>query len=64
MAQVDVEEIVDHLSSEFKRALQRTIEKELDVVNPDINQIFRQFKREIHRACNSTEYVPDRCVRD
>jgi len=64
MARVDVEEIVDHLSSEFKRALKRTIQKELEVEDPNINRIYRQFKREISRTCNCPEYVPDRCVKD
>ncbi len=63
MAQIVVDDIVDHLSSEFKKALRRTLEKEMIGENNDINQIYRIFLKEIRRACNSTERVPDNYIR-
>lgn len=62
MAKVKVEDIVDHLDREFKRALQATFKAHAPDVRVDINRAFSDFKREVYRACNSWENVPDRYV--
>ena len=62
MAQVQVEEIVDHLSSEFRKALKRTIDRHFPDEDYNAHQVFRDFRREVRRACSTWEYVPDHCV--
>ncbi len=63
MAQIQVEEIIDHLSSEISKALAQAV----NYVDPDAdctrNELFRAFKREVRRKCSQWEKVPDRCVR-
>lgn len=62
MARVKMEEIVDHLSSEVRRALKDAVLR----VDPDIEineyELFRAFKRAIGRKCNTWENVPDSYV--
>jgi len=62
MPEVDVEEIVDHLSSEFKGALEETLRKFAPHATVDRNQLYKEFKRAIGRKCRRWESVPDRCV--
>lgn len=62
MASVKMEEIVDHLSSEVRRALEDAVRQ----VDPDsqINshELFRAFRRAIGRKCSTWERVPDHYV--
>ncbi len=62
MARVKAEEIVDHLSGEFTRALAAVFRRHAP--DADINQkaLFRDFRREVGRACGTWEHVPDRYV--
>lgn len=53
---------MDHLSSEFRRALRRSVEKIIPETEFNDRDLFRQFKREISRACNDWEDVPDQYV--
>ncbi|MEC4766345.1 hypothetical protein LPL18_003200 [Halomonas sp. CUBES01] len=63
MAQVDIEEVVDHLSREMRRALRDAV----DEVNPDSDldeyELFRAFKRAVRRKCSTWETIPDQYVR-
>jgi hypothetical protein len=65
MASVNVEAIMEHLSSQIRRALGSAVEA---VVRGDGSfderDLFRKFKREVGRKCNTWEHVPDSCVRD
>lgn len=62
MAKVKIEEVIDHLSSEMKRALEMTLEDVLPGANIDRNDLFRAFKRAVRRKCNTWEQVPDQYV--
>lgn len=59
MAKVKIEEIVDHLSSEFRRALAETMSEHFPKENFDEREIFRTFKRQVYRKCNVWEDVPN-----
>lgn len=59
MARVKMEEIVDHLSSEMRRALSDAVEEVSPNSNIDGYDLFRAFKRAIRRKCNTWERVPD-----
>lgn len=63
MAQVQPEEIVDHLSSEFRRALEEVFSEHAPGVDVDIHEVFRHFRRAVRRKCNTWETVPDRFVK-
>jgi hypothetical protein len=62
MARVQIEEIVDHLSSDIRRALGAAVEETLPSTNCDQHALFRAFKRAVWCKCNQWEQVPDRLV--
>lgn len=62
MAQVKIEEIVDHLSSEMRRALEDAVAEVLGNVQYDSYELFRAFRRAVYRKCNVWEIVPDQYV--
>lgn len=64
MARVKMEEIVDHLSSEMRRALAQTIRQEFPEVDFDERALFRKFRRNVGRRCSTWENVPDHYVDD
>ncbi|MCE7517178.1 MULTISPECIES: hypothetical protein [Halomonadaceae] len=63
MAEVEIEEIIDHLSSEMKRALEAAVQDVKPDANIDRNDLFRAFRRAVRRKCNTWETVPDQYVR-
>lgn len=62
MAQVNIEEIVDHLSSEIRRALGDAVQEVLPNAQIDAHDLFRAFRRAVGRKCNTWEEVPDQYV--
>lgn len=63
MAQVQIEEVVDHLSLEFRRALEETMKEHFPNQNFDSYAVFRTFKRQVYRKCSVWETVPDKNVK-
>lgn len=64
MARVKVEEIVDHLSTEFRKALAMTIRNEFPDASFDERALYRKFRRNVGRKCSTWERVPDHYVED
>ncbi len=64
MKKIDMEEVVDHLGSEIRRALKDAVDRNVRDERVDEYQLFRDFKRAVGRRCRKWESVPDRCVRD
>jgi hypothetical protein len=62
MAKIKIEDIVDHLSSEFRKALVEALDRVVPDADYDERELFRQFKRSIYRKCNVWEIVPDHFV--
>lgn len=62
MARVKIEEIVDHLSTEMRKALRQAIENTIPDVEYDDRELFRNFRRAVGRKCNTWEHVPDQYV--
>lgn len=63
MAQVQIEEIIDHLSGEIRRALEAAVEDVDSDIEIDSHDLFRAFKRAVGRKCSTWETVPDSYVR-
>ena len=59
MAKVKIEEVIDHLDTEIRRALEETIKTHFPNTNFDTREVFRTFKRMVGRKCNTWERVPD-----
>ena len=62
MARVKMEKIVDHLSSEIRRALVDAVEREIPGSSVDAYSLFREFRRAVGRKCSTWERVPDSYV--
>ncbi|BBQ13553.1 hypothetical protein WP1W18C01_39130 [Stenotrophomonas maltophilia] len=62
MAQVQMDEIVDHLSSEMRKALADAVREVAPEAKIDSYQLFRAFKRAVRRKCGTWETVPDGAV--
>lgn len=63
MAKVKIESIVDHLSSEMKRALEAALSNVVPAVHIDRDELFREFRREVGRKCSTWETVNDSHVK-
>lgn len=64
MARIKIEDIVDHLDREFRKALENTLEEHFPTEDFDARDVFRTFKRKIRRKCSAWENVPDQFVED
>jgi RecJ-like exonuclease len=62
MARVKMEEIVDHLSAEIKRALERAVERTCPDARFDSHELFREFRSAVRSKCRTWEHVPDQYV--
>jgi hypothetical protein len=63
MARVKIEEVVDHLSSEMRKALEDAARETVqDDGSFDPDDLFRAFKRAVGRKCSTWERVPDHYV--
>jgi len=55
MAQVRIEEIVDHLSSEMRKPLEETLREVVPNVQVDPYELVRTFRRAVRYKCNDWE---------
>jgi hypothetical protein len=62
MAQVNIEQIVDQLSSEIRKALAATIREHAPDCAVNDHAVFRTFRRQVGRKCSTWETVPDQFV--
>lgn len=62
MAKVNIEQVIDHLSIEIRRALAETIKSQVPNASFDEREAFRTFIRVVRRKCNTWEEVPDNYV--
>lgn len=66
MAEINIEEIIDHLSPDLRKALAAALEEVVGgeaEIYIDESDLFRAFKRAVSRKCRKWETVPDRFVR-
>jgi hypothetical protein len=63
MARVKIEDVIDHLDFDIKRALEHAVRNSVPDAQINRNKLFRDFKRAVYRKCSTWERVPDRYVR-
>ena len=63
MAKIKIEEIIEHLDSELKRALEDTLKECFPNQDFDARVVFKTFIKQVSRKCGSWENVPDRFVK-
>ena len=59
MAKVKIENIIDHLDFEIRKALEATLNEHFPGQSFDSRAVFRTFKKKVYRKCNVWENVPD-----
>lgn len=62
MAKVRIEEVVDYLNSEMRRALEDAVREVMPNATFDSHELFRAFRRAVSRKCGTWEQVPDQYV--
>ena len=62
MARVKIEDVIEHLRSEMRRALADAMNEVAPQAQVDPYNLFRAFKRAVRRKCNTWENVPSDCV--
>jgi len=62
MAKVKIEDVIDHLDTEIRRALEETIKSHFPNQNFNAREVFRTFVRMVGRKCSTWENVPDHYV--
>lgn len=63
MAQVKIDDIVEHLDGEFKSALDDTMREYAPNVRYNKDELFRYFVRRVYQHCSAWEDVPNALVR-
>lgn len=62
MANIKIEEIIEHLDCEIIRALDETLRIHFPNQVFDSRIVFKTFVKEVYRKCNIWESVPDQYV--
>lgn len=63
MAQVNIEDVIDHLQSEMRRALEEALKETVPGAKVDSYELFRAFRRAVRHKCSTWETVPEQYVR-
>ncbi len=63
MAKVNIEEFIEHLDREIKKALESTIREHFPNQEYNTRAVFKTFKEEVTKKCNSWENVPNKYIR-
>lgn len=63
MAEVKIEEIINHLDSDIRRALEDAVRENFPDAHVDAWALFRSFVRAVGRKCRTWERVPDQYVK-
>lgn len=62
MARIQIEEVLDHLAPEIKKAFESTFKDHFPGATYDINMLFRSFRKNLTLRYKSWAEVPDRYV--
>ncbi len=62
MARIKIEDVFSHLDNQIRRALEATLNEHFPNQNIDPRNVFRTFKRQVSRKCNTWENIPDNFV--
>lgn len=63
MAKVNIEEFVDHLDLEIRKALNATLREHFPDQDFNSRKVFKTFQHEVVKKCNSWESIPNKFIR-
>lgn len=64
MAQIKIEDMIDHLSHEMKRALEEAVRREIPDAQFDRTRLFKEFRKSVYQKCSVWETIPDHLIRN
>jgi len=62
MAKIKIEDLVKHLGFEFKKALAKTVRKQIPEANFDERELFTSFLNSVSGEFKKWENIPDEIV--
>lgn len=62
MARIKIEDIIEHLDYDMKRALEDAVQRVIPNADVDRNTLFREFRKAVGRKCSTWENVPDHYI--
>ena len=62
MARIQIEEVIDHLGPEIKKALESTFKDHFPGANYDMTMLFRSFRKNMSLRYKTWAEIPDRFV--
>lgn len=63
MAKVKIEELIDHLDRELRKALQATLREHFPDQDYTVRSVFKTFQTEVGKKCNVWEEVPNKFIK-
>jgi len=63
MAKLNIEEIINHLDLEFRKALDSTLREHFTDQEFNSRAVFKTFSKEVTKKCNSWESIPNKFIR-
>ncbi|PMD83726.1 hypothetical protein BWI97_27075 [Siphonobacter sp. BAB-5405] len=63
MAEIKIEEVIDYLDYDMKYALEQTMKKHFPNATFSKEEVFKTFKAEVYRKCNTWEKIPDKLIK-
>ena len=63
MAKVKIEDILEHLDSEIRGALEQAVKEHFPNQPFDVRTLYRTFLQKVYTRCSTWERVPDRYVK-
>lgn len=63
MAKLNIEELINHLDLEFRKALEATLREHFPDAEYNSRNVFKTFQKEIGKKCNAWENVPNKFIR-
>lgn len=62
MAKIRVEQVLDHLGPNLRRALDESVKNVIPGATFDADKLFSEFKRNVRLRCRQWEQVPSQYV--
>ena len=63
MAKVNIEEMINHLDVEFRKALDSTIREHFPNAEYNSRAVFKTFATEVTKKCDSYERIPNKFIK-
>lgn len=63
MAKINTVEVIDHLEDAIRKALQATLKEHFPDQEFNARAVYKTFKKQVDKKCNSWEDIPNKYIR-